>query len=125
MRGGYLKYMYLRHEIGKVGENLAVQYLQELGYIIVERNFVAKQGEIDIVARDKEELVFIEVKTRTNNLFGKPIDAVNTPKQKHLISTVKYYLYSKHLENEFVRLDVIEIYLQEKSYKINHIKQII
>ena len=117
--------MYLRHEIGKVGENLAVQYLQELGYIIVERNFVAKQGEIDIVARDKEELVFIEVKTRTNNLFGKPIDAVNTPKQKHLISTVKYYLYSKHLENEFVRLDVIEIYLQEKSYKINHIKQII
>ena len=115
--------MYLRHEIGKIGEELAVKYLESIGYTIIERNFVARQGEIDIIARDKEELVFIEVKTRTNTLYGKPVEAVNEPKQKHLISTAKYYLYSKHLENEFVRLDVIEVYLRENSYKINHIKQ--
>lgn len=117
--------MYLRHEIGKIGEDLATKYIQSLGYTIIERNFAATQGEIDIVARDKKELVFIEVKTRTNTLYGRPIEAVNNPKQKHLISTAQYYLYSKHLENEFVRLDVIEVYLNESTYKINHIKQII
>lgn len=117
--------MYLRHRIGKIGENKATEYLEKLGYKIIERNFVAKQGEIDIIAKDKQELVFIEVKTRTNTLYGKPVEAVNEPKQKHLINTAKYYLYSKHLENEFVRFDVIEVYLKNNSIKINHIKQII
>lgn len=117
--------MYLKHEIGKIGEDIATKYLENLGYVIIERNFVAKQGEIDIIARDKEELVFLEVKTRTNDLYGKPVEAVNIPKQKHLINTAKYYLYSKHLEDEYVRIDVIEVYLKEKTYKINHIKQII
>ena len=126
--------MYLQHEIGKIGEDLATKYLENLGYTIMERNFVANQGEIDIIARDnaKEELVFVEVKTRTNTLYGKPIDSVTEPKQKHLISTqkhlistAKYYLYSRHLENKFVRLDVIEVYLKDYLYKINHIKQII
>ena len=117
--------MYLRHEIGKEGENIATKYLENLGYTIIERNFMARQGEIDIIAKDKEEYVFIEVKTRSSNLFGEPIEAVNKPKQKHLINTVKYYIYLNQLENEFIRLDVIEVYLKEKSYKINHIKQII
>ena len=117
--------MYPPHEIGKIGEDLATKYLESLGYTIIERNFVARQGEIDIVAKDKEEIVFIEVKTRTSAIYGKPIDAVNELKQKHLISTVKYYLYSKHLENEFIRIDVIEVYLKNNAYKINHIKQII
>ena len=117
--------MYLRHRIGKIGEDKATEYLEKLGYKIIERNFVAKQGEIDIIAKDKQELVFIEVKTRTNTLYGKPVEAVNEPKQEHLISTAKYYLYSKHLENEFVMFDVIEVYLKNNSIKINHIKQII
>ncbi len=117
--------MYLRHEIGKIGEKIATDYLEEQGYIIVERNFVARQGEIDIIAKDKNEFIFIEVKTRTNLLYGKPIEAVDNKKQKNLIRTVKYYLYSKHLENRFVRIDVIEIYLNGKQYKVNHIKQII
>ena len=117
--------MYIHHETGKIGEDLAAKYLQQLDYRIIERNFVAKQGEIDIIARDKQELVFIEVKTRTNTLYGKPVEAVNEPKQKHLISTAKYYLYSRHLENEFVRFDVIEVYLRQNLYRINHIKQII
>ena len=58
--------MYLQHEIGKIGEDLATKYLENLGYTIMERNFVANQGEIDIIARDnaKEELVFVEVKMK-------------------------------------------------------------
>lgn len=117
--------MYLRHEVGRLGEDIATKYLENLGYDIIERNFMAKQGEIDIIAKDKGEYVFIEVKTRTNTLYGKPIDAVNISKQKHLISTVKYYLYVNHLDNEFVRLDVVEVYLNADTYSINHIKQII
>ena len=117
--------MYLRHEIGKIGEDLGTKYLENIGYSIIERNFIAKQGEIDIIAKDKEELVFIEVKTRTNALYGQPVDAVNRIKQKHLVKTVNYYLYLRNLENKFIRLDVIEVYLKDNTYKINHIKQII
>ena len=117
--------MYLRHEIGKIGEDLATKYLENIGYSIIERNFIAKQGEIDIIAKDKEELVFIEVKTRTNALYGQPVDAVHRIKQKHLVKTVNYYLYLRNLENKFIRLDVIEVYLKDNTYKINHIKQII
>lgn len=117
--------MYLRHKIGKIGEDLATKYLENIGYSIIERNFIAKQGEIDIIAKDKEELVFIEVKTRTNALYGQPVDAVNRIKQKHLVKTVNYYLYLRNLENKFIRLDVIEVYLKDNTYKINHIKQII
>lgn len=117
--------MYLRHEIGKIGEDLAVEYLEKEGYRVIERNFECKQGEIDIIAIDNNELVFIEVKTRTNLKYGQPIDAVNQTKQKHLTKAVQYYLYSRHLENKFVRLDVIEIYLYNQKYRVNHIKQII
>lgn len=117
--------MYLRHEIGKIGEDVAARYIENLGYTIIERNFMATQGEIDIIAKDKEELVFIEVKTRTNIEFGRPIEAVNELKLKRLINTVKYYLYSKHLEREYVRLDIIEVYLSKNRCKINHLKQVI
>lgn len=117
--------MYLRHQTGKIGEDIAIKYLENLGYTIIERNFMAVQGEIDIIAKDNKELVFIEVKTRTNMLFGRPVEAVNLSKQKHLINTAKYYIHCKNLENEFVRIDVIEVYLTKNKAKINHIKQII
>ena len=117
--------MYIRHEIGKFGEDLAIRYLEQQEYKILERNFECKQGEIDIIAMDKKEVVFIEVKTRTNKKFGTPIEAVDKTKQKHLIKTAKYYIYKRHLENEFIRMDVIEVYICNNKCKINHIKQII
>lgn len=117
--------MYKRHEIGKLGEDLACKYLQDKGYKIIERNFEARQGEIDIIAKDKNELVFIEVKTRSNISYGKPAEAVNEIKQNHLIKTIEYYVYSRHLEDEFIRIDIIEIYLLKNKYRVNHIKQVI
>lgn len=118
--------MYIKQEIGKLGEDLATKYLEQQGYKVIERNFECRQGEIDIIAIDidKNELVFIEVKTRTNIKYGKPIEAVDQNKQKHLTKAVRYYLYSRHLENEFVRIDVMEIYLYNHKYRVNHIKQI-
>ncbi len=117
--------MYIRHETGKLGEKLTVKYLKSKGYKVIEKNFECRQGEIDIIAQDKKELVFIEVKTRTNIKYGSPAEAVNNLKQKHLIKAVKYYLYSRHLENEFIRIDVVEIYIYEHKYRVNHVKQIV
>lgn len=117
--------MYIKHEIGKLGEKIAADYLEDIGYQIIEKNFNCKQGEIDIIAKDKEEIVFVEVKTRTNMMYGKPVEAVDMNKQKHIYNSAKYYLYKKSLENIFVRFDVLEIYLSNKKIKVNHIKQVI
>ena len=118
--------MYQRHETGKWGEEKACEYLTSLNYNIVDRNFECTQGEIDIVAFDneKKELVFIEVKTRTNYNYGSPIDAVNLPKQKHIYWAAQYYVYLHKIKNTFLRFDVIEVYAKGEHVKINHIKQI-
>lgn len=93
-----------------------------MGYEIIDRNFSCRQGEIDIIAKDKEEYVFIEVKTRSNLCFGRPIEAVDNYKQKHIFKSTRYYLHIHKLDNAFVRFDVIEIYLVEKKYKLRHLK---
>lgn len=119
--------MYERHIIGQKGEDYVTKYLIDLSYKIIERNFECKLGEIDIIAYDnqKEELVFIEVKTRTNKKYGNPADAVDTTKKKHIIKSANYYLYIHNLIDKInVRIDVIEVYLSNNLYKINHIKQI-
>lgn len=116
--------MYQRHELGKVGENLAVEYLKKQNYQLLERNFRCKRGEIDIIAKDKQELIFIEVKTRTNKKYGKPADAVTTRKKKHIYKAAEYYLAIHKKLYEYVRIDVIEVYEYKNIYYIHHIKQV-
>ncbi len=118
--------MYFRQEIGRWGETLACQYLEENNYKIIERNFLCRQGEIDIIAKDmtKRELVFLEVKTRSNLKYGNPAEAVNIEKQKHMVQAIKYYIYRNQIENIPIRIDVLEVYIVQ-NYKINHIKQIL
>lgn len=118
--------MYFRKEIGKWGEDLACKYLENNSYKIIERNFFCRQGEIDIIAKDikKKELVFVEVKTRSNLKYGNPVDAVNTQKKRHIRQAANYYIYKKHIHNLVIRMDVIEIYIQKHCCKINHMKQI-
>ena len=115
--------MYVNKETGKLGEDIAVHYLKQNGYVILDRNFECRQGEIDIIALDKKEIVFIEVKTRTSNKYGAPSEAVNKIKQKHMLQTIKYYLYIRNLSDEFIRIDVMEVYIKNNVYKVNHIKQ--
>ena len=112
--------MYQRHRTGIIGESKAVNYLKKNNYNILDRNFKCKQGEIDIVAFDNntKEYTFVEVKTRTNQKYGKPIEAVNNIKQKHIVLATKYYLYKNKLENKYIRFDVITIY----RTKIEHYK---
>ncbi len=117
--------MYQKHIIGKFGEDEAVKYLEQNGYIILDRNFRCKRGEIDIIALEKEKIVFIEIKSRTNEKYGLPADAVTTQKIKHILNTAEYYLYIRNLENIAVRIDVIEIFIYNNKIKINHLKQVI
>lgn len=121
--------MYKNQEIGKFGEDMATQYLLRQGYYIHERNFKCKLGEIDIIAIDKidkNELVFIEVKTRKQNLFGEPVESVNYNKTRHLYKVAEYFLMINKLENTFVRFDIIEIYEKSNNrVQINHIKNAI
>ena len=118
--------MYFRQEIGKWGENLACQYLEKSNYKIIERNFLCRQGEIDIIAKDmtRKELVFVEVKTRSNFKYGNPAEAVNKDKQKHMTQAIQYYIYKNHIRNIPIRIDVVEVYIVQNC-KINHIKQIL
>ena len=115
--------MYEKQQIGKLGEDLATKYLKEKNYKIVGKNFHCIQGEIDIIAEQDNELIFVEVKTRTNLHYGRPAEAVTKTKQKHIAKATEYYLYKNKLENNKVRIDVIEIYIHNGKYKINHVKQ--
>lgn len=109
-----------------MGETIATKYLEEQGYDIIERNFSCKQGEIDIIAYESKakEYVFIEVKTRSNVHYGRPSEAVDANKQKHIWNATKYYIFSHHLENQYIRFDVIEVYKKQNQFYINHLKQI-
>lgn len=109
--------------IGKIGENLAEQFLKNIGYKIVERNFQSKKGEIDIIARDKKEIVFVEVKTRTILEYGNPAEAVNNIKKGHIYKAAEYYLLIHDKLEEYTRIDVIEVYLNKNNVVINHIKK--
>ena len=110
---------------GKSGEIEAANYLKNHGYKIICNNFRCIQGEVDIIAKDKNELVFVEVKTRCSKKYGEAREAVNIKKQKHICEAAKYYLYKNNMQNAFVRIDVIEVYVRRGEFTINHIKQII
>lgn len=108
-------------EKGKYGESLAKNFLIEKGYKILEMNFTTKAGEVDIVALDKDILVFIEVKTRSNKNFGYAFEAVNYKKQRKIINTSSLYIKFRNIKNIQIRYDIIEIYL-EQTIDINHIE---
>lgn len=112
-------------EKGRNGEELACNYLMRKNYQILEKNFTCKQGEIDIIAFDKtaKELVFIEVKSRTSTKYGAPSEAVGKNKKRHIIKVATYYCYMMNLFNLCIRFDVIEIFLKQNFYTLNHIKQ--
>lgn len=114
-----------KKRVGYIGEKLAVEYLENNGYIINKTNFYSKYGEIDIIASLENVLVFVEVKTRTNLLYGEPIDSINKRKLMHMINSAKNYMYINKIYNRENRFDVIEVYLSGAKCKINHIKDIL
>jgi len=112
---------------GKLGESKSLEYLQNNYYQIVEKNFFCRYGEIDIIALDKKqnELVFIEVKTRTNLLYGMPIESISNKKINKIKKTINYYIINKKVKNINIRIDAIEVLVQKNKCIINHVKQIV
>ncbi len=98
-----------RRAQGKQGEDRAATYLTAGGYTIIERNFTSRYGEIDLVCRDGDTLVFVEVKTRRPSGFGTAAEAVSRPKQRRLISAAQDYLQKTGDSHSSVRFDVVTI----------------
>ena len=108
--------------IGNWGEETAVGLLKKKGYEILERNFRGERGEIDIIARDNETLVFVEVKTRLQKAFGNPEDAVNLRKQAQIGKIAMIYLTEKELQEKDCRFDVVAISKIGTKTEIRHIE---
>ncbi len=102
-----------KREVGTAYEQLAADYLEELGYEIVEANYRCPVGEIDLVARDGSYLVFVEVKYRKNLAAGSPFEAVNIKKQQTIRRVARWYLTERHGEDMPVRFDVAGILGEE------------
>ncbi len=98
-----------KRKIGAEYEKVAGAYLEKSGYVILEYNYRTRQGEIDIIARDGEYLVFCEVKYRTNQQSGHPLEAVNYKKQKALSKCALSYIMKKKIQDIPCRFDVVSI----------------
>ena len=110
---------------GKQGEKIAEEYLKNKGWKILDRNFhYSKIAEIDLVAQAGENIVFVEVKTRTTNNFGAPEEAVDYRKMQNIFMASRHYLKEKNIKNLKPRIDVISIILNPKEFKIRHIENV-
>lgn len=105
---------------GSYGEELAAEYMEERGMEILARNFFSSFGEIDIIAREGDILVFTEVKTRKDRTYGHALDAVTPSKMEKIIKTANYYILAKDMEDYQPRFDVCGIYLE--PLEITYIK---
>jgi len=110
-----------KRSFGKEGEDLAEKLLRSKGYEILDRNYQFGHGEIDIIAKDKGWLVFVEVKTRTNLEYGEPEYAITRSKIKQVRRMAELYLYDKKIIEADCRFDVVAILLtNEENPIINH-----
>ena len=98
-----------RVAFGKRGEDLACEELGRRGYAILDRRFRTRQGELDIVARDGDVVVFVEVKVRSGGSFGAPFEAVTRQKRRRLSQMATSYLFQKHLVDVPCRFDVVAV----------------
>ena len=109
------------NDLGNLGEELAVEFLQKNGYDILETNWTFQKAEIDIIAQKDNTLAIIEVKTRSSLEFGLPQDFVKPKKIQLMVKAVNEYLISNDLEVE-VRFDIIAIHKVAKDFTIEHIE---
>lgn len=109
------------NELGKKGEQLAIDFLLKKGYKILEKNYRYLKAEVDIIAQKNDTLAAIEVKTRSSDYFGNPEEFVNQKKIKLLLSAIDNYVVERDLDVE-VRFDIIAIIHQKKVTEIEHLK---
>lgn len=109
-------------DLGRYGEGLAKAYLEKLGYIILETNWIYGRAELDLIAFYEEKLIFVEVKTRRSADHGEPEDFVDWKKEKQMEFASSVYIDRKNHQGE-IRFDIVAIVFENKElYKINHIE---
>lgn len=110
------------NDLGKLGEELAVEFLQEKGFVVLETNWTFQKAEIDIIAQKDNILAVVEVKTRSSIDFGLPQDFVKPKKIQLLVKAINEYVVINDLEVE-VRFDIIAIHKENKKFNIEHIEE--
>ncbi len=103
---------------GKIGEKLACKFLKKHGYKIERKNFRCRYGEIDIIAKDKNTLCFIEVKARSTVSYGFPEEFVDSRKRKKLFKTATTYITKQQIEETDMRFDIVAVDLKEKKCRL-------
>jgi putative endonuclease len=111
-----------KQKFGEQGETIAARHLKKKGYKILERNYRTKLGEIDIIASDKDTIVFVEVKSRRSWQFGNPKEAVTFEKQRKISKVALYYLKSNNRSNSRARFDVVAVTVTRDKPQIEIIK---
>ncbi len=109
------------NDLGRLGEDMAVEYLREKGYGVLERNWKLGDLEVDIIARTKETVVLVEVKTRSSDWMQRPEEAVDRRRRDRLCRAANAYVKGKRWNGD-VRIDIIAIVLNERRKEINHIE---
>lgn len=112
----------LNYEKGQKGEALARRFLEKKGHTVLACNYKRKTGEIDLITRDRQTIVFTEVKLRTSTGYGLPSEAVTPAKQKRIVRTAMYYLAEYGLSSCDLRFDVIEVLKKDGSWYVRHLE---
>lgn len=111
------------YQLGQMGEKIALKYLRQKKFEVVIKGFRLYRGEIDLIARDRETLVFVEVKTRSEGALGLPEESVDSRKQRQIRKIAEGYLALNNIEDMECRFDVISIVFDEKgSFSLSHYK---
>jgi len=114
-----------RQKIGEKGEKLAIKFLKKKKYKILERNYRAdRYGELDVVAKQKNEWVFVEVKTKTDEQFGSPEEEFTYQKKRKMRRAIQNYLFKKYLINKEWRADLIAVEIINGQAEIRHYENV-
>jgi putative endonuclease len=111
-----------KQALGKEGERIAERYLKKKGYKLIERNYRCKGGELDLIALDRRVVVFVEVKARTGQGYGSPVEAVEYHKQQRMIRAAQVFLSEKNLHQRDARFDVVGVSWPGGKPVVEHIE---
>jgi len=107
------------NSIGRIGEMLALKLLEAKGFTLITKNYRIRGGEVDIIVEKNGILVFVEVKTRTTDKFGRPEEGLTIKKKRYLLRTIQHYLYKNGIRKW--RCDLVAIKIERRTAYLNHI----
>lgn len=108
--------------MGSLGEQIATEYLQGIGYSIIDRNWRGNRCELDVIAQDRNCIVFVEVKTRASARFGTPFEAVTPAKLDNMTRAAFAWLAGHRVRHRTIRFDVVGVYLDEAMPRVVHMQ---